>query len=53
MTVKELREKLNEMPDEANVIVVDAWLTGNSITAIKHRESTKCEDGVVQICAYT
>lgn len=52
MTVKELKEKLAEMPDEAKVIVVDSFLCGNQIIAVKHRESTIYKDGVVQICTY-
>ena len=52
MTVKELKEKLAEMPDEAEVIVIDSFLCGNQIIAIKHRESTIHKDGVVQICTY-
>ena len=53
MTVKELKEKLDEMPDEAEVIVIDGMLTGYQITVIKHCESTRYKDGVVQICTYT
>ena len=52
MTVKEIKEKLAEMPDEAEVIVIDSLLCGNEIIAIKHRESTIHKDGVVQICTY-
>lgn len=49
MTVKELKEKLEEMPDEAKVFVADAYLSENEITNIEHRESTRIKDGVVQI----
>ena len=52
MTVKELKEKLDKMLDGAEVIVVDAVLKGNRITAVKHRESTLHDDGIVQICTY-
>lgn len=34
MTVKELKEKLEEMPDEAKVFVTDTYLTENDITNI-------------------
>ena len=53
MTVKELKAKLDEAPDEAEVIVVDGVLCGYQITAVKHRESTRHQDGVVMICTYT
>lgn len=49
MTVKELKDKLEEMPDEAEVFVTDAFLIENEITNIKHRESTYRKDGVVQL----
>lgn len=49
MTVKELKERLEEMPDEAKVFVTDECLAENEITNIKHRESTRVKDGVVQI----
>lgn len=52
MTVKELKARLDEMPDEAEVIVVDGVLYGNQIAAVKHRESTRHQDGVVEICTY-
>lgn len=53
MIVKELKEKLDEMPDDAEVIVVDSVLCGNQIMKIKYRESIRHQDGVVQICTYT
>lgn len=49
MTVKELKERLEDMPDEAKVFVTDAYLAENEITNIEHRESTYYKDGVVQI----
>lgn len=53
MTVKELKAKLDEMSDDVEVIVVDGVLCGNRITAVKHRESTHNQDGIVEICTYT
>lgn len=53
MIVKQLKAKLDEMPDEAEVIVVDGVLCVNQITAVKHSESTRHQDGVVEICTYT
>lgn len=52
MTVKELKEKLDEMHDNAEVLVVDSVLSAERITAVKYRESTIHSDGVVQICIY-
>ena len=52
MTVKELMDALQEMPESAKVVVVDPTLCGLKITKIKHQESTIYEEGVVQICTY-
>jgi hypothetical protein len=53
MSNLELIERLCAMLDEAEVIVVDSVLCGNQITAVKHCESTRHQDGVVKICTYT
>lgn len=52
MTVKELMERLEEMPESAKVIVIDPTLCGLNITKVRHKESTIHEDGVVQLCTY-
>lgn len=52
MTVKELKGKLDEMPDNAEVLVVDPVLAAERITTVKYCESTIRSDGVVQICTY-
>ncbi len=52
MTVKELMDALQEIPESAKVVVVDPTLCGIKITKIKHQESTIYEEGVVQICTY-
>jgi hypothetical protein len=49
MVIKELKEKLNEMPDDAEVIVLDPTLIGYRIDDVKHFESTIHEEGLVKI----
>lgn len=52
MTVKELKDELKEMPDNAEVLVIDPMLMGNSIKKIEHRESTIFPEGIVRICTF-
>ena len=50
MTVKELQTELNDMPDDAVVIVTDARLVGHRIDKIEITESPVNEDSVIRIC---
>lgn len=50
MTVKELQTELNDMPDDAVVIVTDASLVGHRVDKIEIAESPVNEYSVVRIC---
>ena len=49
MTVKELKDQLNQMPDNADVILIDTTLYGSNVSHIKFDKNTKHELGVVKI----
>ncbi len=51
MTVQELKSRLDEMPDNAEVIMIGPDFYGYTVTDVKYKESTIHKDGVVQICA--
>lgn len=49
MTVAELKKKLDEMPDEAHVCVLDAIYERYRILSVVLKESSIHEFGVVEI----